>query len=220
MATLSQCIQCILLKIHQYRVQIIFKPDPEIFIADWLSRNNHVEGKDKPIKDMDIWVDAIQSSIDMPECVFMEEIQQASSQDDHLQQLKRFIIAGWFNTKDELHTNIRLYWPYRDELVVIDSIILKGRCIVIPDSLKQQVLTQLHTSHMGIEKTKLLAGDSVFWSNINADIKAYIKHCATCLEFQQMQPKVKITHPDIPLRPWEVVSADIFHLKIKTTCLL
>ena len=30
-ATLSQCIQCILLKIHQYRVQIIYKPGPEIF---------------------------------------------------------------------------------------------------------------------------------------------------------------------------------------------
>ena len=66
-ATLLQHIQHILLKIHQYRVQIIYKPGPEIFIADWLSRNNHVEGKDKPIKDMDIWVDAIQSTIDMPE---------------------------------------------------------------------------------------------------------------------------------------------------------
>ena len=88
MATLSQCIQCILLKIHQYRVQIIYKPGPESFIADWLSRNNHVGGKDKPIKDIDIWVDAIQSSIDMLECISMEGIQQASSQDDHLQQLK------------------------------------------------------------------------------------------------------------------------------------
>ena len=52
-ATLSQCIQCILLKIHQYRVQIIYKPGPEIFIADWLSRHNHMEDKDKPIKDLD-----------------------------------------------------------------------------------------------------------------------------------------------------------------------
>ena len=48
-ATLSQCIQCILLKIHQYRVQILYKPGPEIFIADWLSQHNHKEGKDEPI---------------------------------------------------------------------------------------------------------------------------------------------------------------------------
>ena len=155
-ATMLQHIQCILLKFHQYRVQIIYKPGPEIFTADRLLSNNQVEGKDKPIKDMGIHVDTIQNSTDMLECVSMAEIQQASSQDNHLQQLKKFIIAGWPNTKDELHANIRLYWPCRDKLVVIDGIILKGRCIVIPNSLWQQVLAQLHTSHMGIEKTELL----------------------------------------------------------------
>ena len=92
LATLLQHIEHILLKFHQYRVQIIYKPGPEIFIADCLSRNNCVEGKDKPIKDMDIWVDSIQNSIDMPECISMEEIQLASSQDDHLQQLKSLLL--------------------------------------------------------------------------------------------------------------------------------
>ena len=49
-ATLSQHIQHILLKIHQYRVQIINKPGLKIFTADWLSQHNHEEGKGKPIK--------------------------------------------------------------------------------------------------------------------------------------------------------------------------
>ena len=71
MAMLSQYIQCILLKIHQYRVQIICKPWSKIFIADWLSSHNHEEGKDKPIEDMDIRIDAIQSATDIPECVYI-----------------------------------------------------------------------------------------------------------------------------------------------------
>ena len=58
-ATLLQHIQHIMLNIHQYRVQIIYKPGHEIFIADWLLRHNHTEGKEKAIKGMDIWVDAI-----------------------------------------------------------------------------------------------------------------------------------------------------------------
>ena len=193
-AMLSQCIQYILLKIHQYMVQVMYKPGPDIFIADWLSRHNHIEGKNKPMEDMDTQVDALQSTTDMPECVSMAEIQQALAQDDHLQQLKSFIIAGWPDKKDELHADMRPYWLYRGELVVIDGIILKGRHIVIPNSLKQQVLIQLHINHMGIEKTKLLACESVYWSSINADIENYIKHCATCLEFQQTQPKEK-NHP-------------------------
>ena len=32
-----------------------------------------------------------------------------------------------------------------------------------------------------------------------------------CLEFQQTQPKEKMIHLDIPLRPWEVLDADVFH---------
>ena len=146
-ATLSQCIQHILLKVHQYRVQIIYKPGPDIFIADWLSRHNHIEGKDKPIKDMDIWVDTIQCATDILECVSVVEIQQESTQDDHLQKLKKnLIIAGWPDTKDMLHADLKAYWSYRDELAVIDG--------VIPTNLRHQILEQLHTNHMGIEKNK------------------------------------------------------------------
>ena len=68
---------------------------------------------------------------------------------------------------------------------------------------------------MGIEKTKLLARESVLWHNMNANIESYIKLCATCLKFQQIKPKEKITHYNIPLRPWEVFGADIFHFKYK-----
>ena len=109
-ATLSQCIQCILLKIHQYRVQIIYKPGPKIFIADWLSQHNHEEGKGKPIKDMDIRIDTIQNVTDIPECFLIKQIQQASMQDEHLQHQKNSIIAGWLSTRDKLHSDLRLYW--------------------------------------------------------------------------------------------------------------
>ena len=129
------------------------------------------------IKGMDIWVVSIQNAMDMPECLSMAEIQQASSQDDHLQQLKCFINAGWSDSRDKLHADLRPYWLYRDELVVIDGIILKGRCIIMPNSLRQQVLSQLYTNHMRIEKTKLLAHESVYWSNINADIKIHKTMC-------------------------------------------
>ena len=113
MATLSQGIQHIMLKIHQYCIQIIYKPGAQIFIADWLSRQNHKEGKDKPVQDMDIWVDAIQAMIDLPECVSIPKVQQASAQDDHLQQLQSYIIAGWPETRDKLPKELKPYWAYK-----------------------------------------------------------------------------------------------------------
>ena len=62
---------------------------------------------------------------------------------------------------------------------------LKGRHIVIPTTLKQQVLDQLHTNHMGIEKTKLLTHESVYWPSINADIEKYIKSVLYVLNFSR-----------------------------------
>ena len=92
---------------------------------------------------------------------------------------------------------------------------MKGSCIIIPAELKQLVLDQLHLNHMGIKKTKLLMCELVYWVNINTNIEKHIKSCNTCLEFQQMQPKEKIIHHDVPLRPWEVLDVDIFHLNNK-----
>ena len=104
---------------------------------------------------------------------------------------------------------------HKDDLAVIDDVVMKGRCIIIPEDLKQQVLDQLHVNDIGIEKTKLLICGSVFWVNINNDIENHVKNCIMCLEFQQIQPKEKTIHHDIPLRPWDVIGADIFQLHNK-----
>ena len=119
------------------------------------------------------------------------------------------------STRDQLHIGIRPYWSYRDDMAVIDSVVLKGRHIIVPQDLQQQVLDQLHLNHMGIEKTKLLMCQSVYWVKINTNIEYHIKSCITCLAFQQTQPKEKIIHHDIPLRPCEVLGVDIFHLNNK-----
>ena len=82
-AILSQCIQHILIRIQQYWVRIIYKPGPELFIADWLSWHNHTENKDEEIHDTRM--DAIQTSTNVPECMSIQQIQEAIAQDEHLQ---------------------------------------------------------------------------------------------------------------------------------------
>ena len=88
---------------------------------------------------------------------------------------------------------------------------MKGRCILTPVSLQQQVLDQLHTNHMGIEKNKILVHESVYWADINADIEKHIKTAQHVLNFSRCSPKKKIIHHNIPLRLWEVLGMGIFH---------
>ena len=66
-----------------------------------------------------------------------------------------------------------------------------------------------------LKTTKLLAHESIYWVNVNNDIENYKKNCNTCLEFQQTHPKEKTIHHEIPIKPWDVVGADIFQLNNK-----
>ena len=81
--------------------------------------------------------------------------------------LTGYIIAGWPEIKDQVQHDIRMYWSFRDDMAVINGIIMEGRCGIIPEVPKAQALYQLHINHMGIEKTRLLACESIYWVNIN-----------------------------------------------------
>ena len=81
-------------------------------------------------------MDAIQTSLNVPECMSVQQIQQATAQDKHLQQLKGYITAGWPESQDHLYQDIRAYWSFRDDIAVINSFIMKGRHVVIPEVLK------------------------------------------------------------------------------------
>ena len=64
------------------------------------------------------------------------------------------------------------------------------------------------------KKNKLLLCESLCWVNINSDIENHVKIVAY-VEFQQMQPKEKTIHHDIPMKPWDVIGADVFQLNSK-----
>ena len=90
--------------------------------------------------------------MNVPECMSITQIQQVTMQDEQLQLLRGYIFAGCPEIKDQVQQDIRINMPFRDDMAVIDRIIMKGRHIIIPESLKAQVLDQLHINHMKIEK--------------------------------------------------------------------
>ena len=110
------------------------------------------------------------TALGIPISISIEDMQAASSQDVDLLGLKAYIIRGWPHTKDEVEYSIHKYWPIRHEPAVIDGIAMKGKIIIIPSNLQNQILEQLHSNHMVIEKTRLLQRKSVYQLNMNADI--------------------------------------------------
>ena len=90
-----------------------------------------------------------------PVCMSIGEIQEATQSNAYLQQLKEYIIHGWPLGRNKLLQDICLYWTFRDSIVIMNRTAVKGKRIIIPAELQQQVLEQLHNNHIGIEKTRL-----------------------------------------------------------------
>ena len=93
------------------------------------------------------------------------------------------ILKGWPEKRDECPQILKSYWNYRDELSVLDGLILKGTRIIIPNDCRDEVLEKLHEGHFGIDRTKLRARDSMYWLQINRDIETLVKSCEKCQEF-------------------------------------
>ena len=66
--------------------------------------------------------------------------------------------------------------------------------MIIPTSLQDKVLKQVHFNHMDIEKMSMLACDSIYWINMNVDREEIINDCSTCLDFRQHDEKIKQCH--------------------------
>ena len=100
----------------------------------------------------------------------------------------------------------------RDELSVLDGLVLKGSCVVIPESCRDEILAQLHEGPFGIDRTKLYARDSIYWPNINKDIECLVKTCNLCQEHSCRNNKDHVIPREIPVQAWSTIQMDLFTL--------
>ena len=126
--------------------------------------------------------------------------------------LMETIIQGWADSIKDLPTDVRVFWSFRDELAVEDGIIFKGKQVLIPESLRADILAQLHQSHQGIEKTQLLAREGVYWPNINKDIEHMTRTCTLCQELANCNKKEPLIPHDAPMAPWKKLGTDLFEV--------
>ena len=94
------------------------------------------------------------------------------------------------------------YVTFVDELSVVDGVLLKGQRVVVPDSMKTQMLTLIHEGHLGIEKCKRRAREILYWPNMNKDVYETVSRCDVCQEYRYAQPKQPLTMYERPDRPW------------------
>ena len=82
--------------------------------------------------------------------------------------------------------------------------------IVIPMSLRPEVVRSLHSAHQGISSMNERAKASVYWPGITSDIRRVRQNCNGCNLNMPSQAKTPPAEPCIPTSPFEAIVADYF----------
>ena len=72
-------------------------------------------------------------------------------------------------------TKIRLF-----KRIIRDGCLLWGIRVIIPGSLRERVLQELHEGHPGIVRMKSLARLHVWWPKLDQSIASVVRDCAKC----------------------------------------
>ena len=78
--------------------------------------------------------------------------------------------------------------------------------MIIPSALRKDMLKRIHASHQGQQACLRWAKDALFWPGMSHQIVEVVSNCSLCAEYQPAQPKELLITPELPTRPWSIVS--------------
>ena len=85
---------------------------------------------------------------------------------------------------------------------------LWGIRVIIPGSLRERVLQELHEGHPGNVRMKSLARLHVWWPKLDQSIASVVRDCAKC-QLTRNKPQIAPLHPwDWPDTPWQRIHID------------
>lgn len=117
---------------------------------------------------------------------------------------------GWPSHKASVTPLAQQFWQVRDEVYSEHGLVFVGDRVVIPESLRQEIISALHDTHIGIEKCKNRARAIMYWPGMSRDIQDAIARCSVCAKFQRSNTQEPMLPHEVPDRLWAKLGSDIF----------
>ena len=215
-------LQRMRLRLQKYSLDIEYKSGSTMHISDTLSRASlPIEDTEKKKADCLIFQLEEKSrefeEVDFEDSLFISNerlntIREATHTDVTLTTLMGVIKSGWPDDKTHTPLCIREYWPYRDELATQNGIVFRGTRIIIPTSMRPEMIKRAHRSHLGIQYTQNTAREIMYWPRMTADLQGAVQNCQTCEQAKPAQQKETMMSHPIPKLPWQVLASDCFEI--------
>nr|XP_037291234.1 uncharacterized protein K02A2.6-like [Rhipicephalus microplus] len=173
-------------------------------VADALSRLPAPAAQAQLAKDEEI-VSSVESA-----CVTKEEFKQAVLNDGCLQMVKSFVLGSWPPQKS-IPEEAKPFYSVREELSVVDDLLLRAERLVVPSSLTAQFIAVALEAHPGITRTKARLRELFWWPQMNTQAESAVKNCHICLEADKSAKTspAPLQPIDWPERPWQKLGLDI-----------
>ena len=206
-------IQRFRMRLMRYSYTIVHIPGKNIITADALSRaplkTVPSEAEIEFTEDTHIYVSSVINGLPASE-KRLEEIRQRQEDDEVCIKLREYCLQEDWPAKPKLHSSLQAYWPYRGEITVQHGLLMMGSRLIIPSSMRLDILDKIHSGHQGIRKCRERAKDSVWWPGLSKQIEDMVTTCTICCKERKNRAEPMI-ESNFPERPWQKVASDLFH---------
>ncbi|KII64390.1 Transposon Ty3-G Gag-Pol polyprotein [Thelohanellus kitauei] len=126
-------------------------------------------------------------------------LKKHSIDDRTTQKIKHYLRFGWPN-KGVLEHDFHPYYEKRIDISIEEEVLICQDRIIVPETLKGDILKYFHTGHPGITEMKSLSQYYVWWPSMNKDIEDYVNKCYQC---QSLRKNVV----ESPLYSWNIMES-------------
>ena len=199
------------LRMGRFNYTVFHVPGKLLEAADALSRAPSPSTASQLQEEVEWFVDTVTSMLPASKHR-LQEFRIAQDKDSTCLQAKQWCTHGWPTKSPTANPEMIPFWQVRSSFTVCDNLLLHNQCVVIPTSLRKEILQKIHEGHQGIERCRARARCSVWWPGITKQIAVMIRQCHVCAQEaqQRKEPLIKSALPDYP---WQIVGTDLFELK-------
>jgi transposase InsO family protein len=189
------------LRLQSFKFKVVYRSG-KANIADSLSRLSQPTETLCFDKEYELFVNTIIENA-IPCAISIKEIISKSQDDSEIDDVILALKSGNFN-----NPAIKQFKPFQIELCEHANILLRGTKIVIPKSLRIQVLQLSHEGHPGETLMKRRLRTKVWWPLIDRDVEEFVKKCKSCLLVARPSPPNPMKRRIMPLGPWDDIAID------------
>ena len=159
------------LRLARFSYSVVHSPGKLMYTADTLSRApRSIVDNDQTLEEeteciMEVTVNSLPATQKR-----LQEYGKAQASDSVCSTIVKYCQIGWPD-KHKIEPHLKVFWKNRGEVTANQSLLLYGRHIVVPSTLRTETLQK----NQGIVRCRLRARSSVWWPGIMTHIKDLVE---------------------------------------------